>query len=201
MIKNIVFDLGNVLISFKPAEYFDKIGYPTEYKNIIISEIFKSKEWQLVDKGQITTSEAIQKLSESSSLNHKEITTVFDLRSKILQPINGNIKVLPALKKRGFKLYFLSNFPNDLFDEVYESYPFFQLFDGGIISAWVKAIKPERRIFEILFEKYSLKAEESIFIDDDELNVRTAGLLGMSGIHLINSADLGQSIKKRLLLI
>jgi putative hydrolase of the HAD superfamily len=198
MIKNIVFDLGNVLISFKPADYFDKMGYPAEYKNVLISNIFKSREWKLLDNGEMTTREAIQKISERSSLNPHEIAAVFDLRTEILHPIARNIKMLPALKKRGFKLYFLSNFPDDIFDEVSEHYPFFKFFDGGIISSRVNASKPERKIFEILIEKYSLKAAECLFIDDDELNIIASDSIGMSGILVADSADLPELINKKL---
>jgi putative hydrolase of the HAD superfamily len=198
MIKNIVFDLGNVLISFKPAEYFDRNGYTSEYKDFLINTIFRSREWQLIDKGELTKGEAIQKISERSSLNPQEIEAVFNLRTKILYPIAGNIKILPGLRKRGFSLYYLSNFPDDIFDEVFESYPFFKFFNGGFISARVNTAKPERKIFEILLEKYSLKAEECLFIDDDELNVRTARSIGMSGIHLPSAVDLPELVRKRL---
>jgi FMN phosphatase YigB (HAD superfamily) len=55
MIKNIIFDLGNVLISFKPAEYFEKNKYPENIKNTILSDIFGSNEWLMLDNGEITT--------------------------------------------------------------------------------------------------------------------------------------------------
>jgi glucose-1-phosphatase len=198
MIKNIVFDLGNVLISFKPADYLDTMGYSPELKDIILHDVFRSKEWQLIDKGEITLEEATRRISEVSSLNRQEIEAVFDLRIKILQPVDENIKMLPALKKRGFKLYFLSNFPGDIFDEVFDRYSFFKLFDGGIISARVKSAKPDRRIFEILLEKYSLNSSECLFIDDDESNVKAAGLIGMSAIHLSDPADLQALIRKNI---
>jgi HAD superfamily hydrolase (TIGR01549 family) len=198
MIKNIVFDLGNVLISFKPADYLSKLGYTAEIKNVILDDVFRSKEWQLIDKGEISREEASRRISERSTLSRQEIEAAFDLRIKILLPIEGNTGMLPALKKGGFKLYFLSNFPDDIFDEVFDRYPFFRLFDGGFISSRVKSAKPDRRIFEILLEKYSLNPEECLFIDDDESNVRTAVSIGMSCIHLSDPAELHDLVKKRL---
>jgi glucose-1-phosphatase len=196
MIKNLVFDLGNVLISFKPADYLDKLGYTPEHKNIILSDVFRSREWQLMDKGEITREEAASTISERSSLKREEIEDVLDLRTKILHPIKENIRLLPALKKSGFKLYFLSNFPGDIFDEVFDRNPFFGLFDGGYISAWIKIAKPDRRIFEILLETYSLIPEECLFIDDDESNVQAAGLVGMSSVCLTDPGDLPELAKK-----
>ena len=198
MIKNIVFDLGNVLISFKPGEYLDKIGYTEESRNIIISDIFKSKEWELLDNGDITTGDAIEMISARSSLNIGEIASIFNLRTKIMYPVTRNIKLLPGLKKRGFKLYFLSNFPDDIFDEIYDGYDFFRFFDGGIISSRVKASKPEIKIFNILLDKYSLKPGECIFIDDNELNIKSAQSEGMTGILALESKDLSEQIDKKL---
>jgi FMN phosphatase YigB (HAD superfamily) len=198
MIRNIIFDLGNVLISFNPDDYLDKIGYASAVKNIIISDIFKSREWELLDNGSITVAEAIKKISARSSLKQEEIASIFNLRTKIMYPINRNIKLLPGLKKRGFNLYFLSNFPEDIFDEVFQGYEFFKLFDGGIISSKVKYSKPDIKIFEILINKYSLDEKECLFIDDIELNARAANSLGIKSIIALKSADLHELIEIEL---
>jgi putative hydrolase of the HAD superfamily len=198
MIKNIVFDLGNVLISFKPSEFLDKKGYSSEEKNMILNDIFRSQEWVRIDKGEITTPEAIELISARSSLKKDEIEYFFDLRREILFPIEQNIIILPGLKKRGFRLYFLSNFPDDLFDEVYSGNAFFKYFSGGIISARVKAAKPDRKIFDILLERHSLLPGECLFIDDIEINVQTAKKVGMRAIWFNDSLDLKKLIEKEL---
>lgn len=198
MIKNIVFDLGNVLISFNPSGFLDKKGYSSEEKNIILNDIFRSQEWIRIDKGEITTPEAIELISARSSLKKDEIVSFFDLRREILFPLEQNIKVLSGLKKRGFRLYFLSNFPDDLFDEVYSGNVFFKYFSGGIISARVKTAKPDRKIFDILLEKYSLLPGECLFIDDIEINVQTAKKVGMRTIWFNDSLDLKQLIEEEL---
>ena len=86
MIKNIVFDLGNVLISFRPSEYFDKKKYPENIKAKILSDIFGSKEWHMLDNGMINTSQAINSIAATSSLNKEEIAHIFNLRSELLFP-------------------------------------------------------------------------------------------------------------------
>jgi FMN phosphatase YigB (HAD superfamily) len=192
MIKNIIFDLGNVLISFKPADYLKKMGYNPEIKNIILKDIFESPEWEDLDKGSLTTAEAIEKISVRSSLKKEEIVSLFDLRIKIMYPIDRNIKLLPELKERGFKLYFLSNFPDDIFDYVFYGYAFFRFFDGGIISSRVKCSKPNNRIFEILMEKYSLSKEECFFIDDIEINTIAAEFFGIKSFCTYGSSDISE---------
>jgi glucose-1-phosphatase len=198
MVKNIIFDLGNVLISFKPSEYFDKNNYPEAIKATILSDIFGSEEWQMLDNGAITTFEAIDAIAKRSSLKKEEIAHIFNLRTDLLFPLDPNIRLLPALKKRGFKLYYLSNFPLDIFDEVRSGYFFFRYFDGGLISAEAKSSKPHPAIYKILFDKYSLLAEESLFIDDNEENVRTAESLGMKSIVTHGSLEISKEIEKAL---
>jgi FMN phosphatase YigB (HAD superfamily) len=198
MIKNIVFDLGNVLLSFKPSGFLDKMGYSSEEKKIILNDIFLSQEWMDIDKGEITTPEAIELISSKSSLKKDKIEAIFDSRIKILHPVERNIKILPALIKRGYRLYFLSNFPDDLFDEVYFGNSFFSNFSGGIISARVKAAKPGKKIFEIFLEKYSLLPGECLFIDDIEINVLTAKTVGMKAIWFYDPLDLKTLIEKEL---
>lgn len=196
MIKNLIFDLGNVLLSWKPEEFLENCGYATERKAIIINDIFRSPEWLMLDNGDISIGDAIERIAAKSSLKSGEIAAVFDLRPRILYPLVSNIKMLPALKKQGFKLYYLSNFPDDIFDDLVEQYDFFKYFDGGLISARAKASKPDRRIYEMLLEKYSLKAGESLFADDSLLNVRGAETVGIKGVHVSIPEDLRGHLKE-----
>ena len=198
MVKNIVFDLGNVLISFKPSEYFDKNNYPEAIKAKILTDIFASDEWLMLDNGDITTVDAIDAIAKRSSLNRDEIAHIFNLRTDLMFPLDPNVRLLPALKKRGFKLYYLSNFPLDIFDEVSSGYFFFKHFEGGLISAEAKFSKPDPGIYKILFEKYSILPEESLFIDDNEINVRAAEALGMKGIFTNGSLEISKEIEEAL---
>ena len=198
MVKNIIFDLGNVLISFKPSEYFDKNNYPETIKTTILSDIFGSQEWLMLDKGEITTLEAIDSIAKKSSLNKKEIDHIFNLRTDLMFPLDQNVRLLPELKKRGFRLYYLSNFPLDIFDEVKDGYYFFKYFDGGLISAEVKSSKPDDPIYKTLLEKYSLIPGECLFIDDLEINVKTAEAIGMKGLFTHGSLEISKEIEKAL---
>jgi HAD superfamily hydrolase (TIGR01509 family) len=198
MIRNIIFDLGNVLISFRPEEYLLKNNYPEAKRKIIHSDIFKSTEWLLLDNGGISTSEAIDRIAEKSLLRREEIALVFDKRTEIMFPLANNIKLLPGLKKEGLRLYFLSNFPADIFDEVKRSYSFFEYFNGGIISADVRYSKPDPEIFSLLLQKYCLLAEECFFIDDLEENVAVARSIGMKGFFTSGSTNISDEFKKSM---
>jgi putative hydrolase of the HAD superfamily len=198
MIRNIIFDLGNVLISFRPSEYLDKKEYSDELKAKILSDIFHAGEWLELDNGDITISEAIESIAERSSLTREEIAHIFNLRTDIMVPLDQNVNLLPELKKSGYRLYYLSNFPVDIFHEIRSGYFFFNYFDGGIISAEVRHSKPGSRIYEILLEKYSLKAEESLFIDDLEVNVKAAEAIGMKAIFTHGSKEIAKEVNRVL---
>jgi len=199
MIKNIVFDLGNVLISFNPSDYFQKNNYPENIINKIMNDIFGSEEWLKLDNGLISTQEAIDSIASKSSLNKEEIIHIFKLRTEIMFPLDRNVRILQDLKKRGFRLYFLSNFPLDIFEEVKTGYYFFRHFDGGIISSEVKILKPDIRIYEILVEKYSLIPQECLYIDDIEINVKGAESLGMIGLFTSASQEISNEVEKAII--
>lgn len=198
MIRNIIFDLGNVLLSFLPSVYFEKKNYPENIRNTIINDIFRSPEWKLLDNGEITVKEAIESISLKSTLKREEIVLIFNLRTDIMFPLTNNVKLLPELKKRGFTLYYLSNFPLDIFEEVKNGYYFFRYFNGGIISAEVKFSKPDVRIFKYLLNEYSLNAPECLYIDDIEENVLAAESLKIRGITTFGSEDISGLVEKAL---
>jgi len=198
MIKNLVFDLGNVLISFKPSEFFDKKDYPESVKAKILSDIFGSTEWAMLDNGDINTSQAIDLIASKSTLNKEEIAHIFNLRTELIFPLDQNVRLLPGLKKQGYRLYFLSNFPMDLFEEVKTGYYFFKYFDGGVISAEAKSSKPDLKIYEILLEKYNLVPNQCLFIDDLEVNVKAAEAAGMNGLVTFGALGISKEIENAL---
>jgi glucose-1-phosphatase len=198
MIRNVVFDLGNVLISFRPEVFLKEKNYPENKRMTILADVFASREWLMLDNGDLSTEDAIKGIASSSSLSMQEIGLIFATRHEILHPIARNIKILPELKNAGFKLYYLSNFPADMWDHVTinekEKYDFFRYFDGGLISAEARASKPYPGIYIQLLSKYGLKAEECFYVDDLEPNVDTAVKIGMHGLVTFGSTEIEERI-------
>ena len=198
MIRNVIFDLGNVLLSWKPGEYLENNGYDPATIERIMVEIFRSPEWLALDNGDLSLHDAIERIQKKSSFKTDEIYAVFNLRTKILAPIGPNTKIIPELKKEGYRLFYLSNFPADIFDEVRSNHAFFGFFDGGLISANARASKPDPKIFNLLFEKYSIDPSESLFIDDTHVNAVSAETLGVSVIHLSDPLTLVEKLEEIL---
>ncbi|MGG7176871.1 HAD family hydrolase [Clostridium paraputrificum] len=195
MIKNIIFDLGRVVLDFEPKKYLmDKIKDEVKV-NKLMKVIFAGEEWIRLDEGTITEDEAIERICAGNIELEKEIRMVFDNWYPMLTPIESTIEVINELKIKGYKLYFLSNFHEKAFKYVNEEYPVFKLFDGGIASYKEKLMKPNPEVYKLILEKYNLKAEECVFIDDVRENVEIAEKFGIKGINLTDQRTLKSDLE------
>lgn len=195
MIKNIVFDIGNVLLNFKPVEY---LRTKMEEENIksVKEAVFDSPEWPMLDEGTITEKEAIRVISERNAEIKDLVELAFDNWYDMLTPIENSVKLLKELKAKGYNLYYLSNFQELAYDYIIKEYEFFGLFDGGVASFAEKLMKPDKDIYEKLMERYDLKPEECLFMDDTALNIDGAENGGMKGIVFTTAEDAMDKLKK-----
>lgn len=195
MIKNIVFDLGNVLIGFRPKKFIRE-NVEEKYQDKFFEIVFRGQEWKDLDRGTLTYEEAIKIFTEKLPECEKAIKKLFDENIyDCLEPIEKNIALLPKLKEN-YNLYIISNFHLKAFENIYEKWDFFKLFDGKVISAHHKLMKPEAEIYQLLLDTYSLKANKCLFIDDVEENIIGAKNIGMNGIQLTDYNFLEEKLKE-----
>lgn len=194
MYKNIIFDLGNVLLSFNPKEYL-KSKIEENRIERVFKEIFLSDEWIKLDEGTITEVEAIENISIRNEDYREDIKKAFENWYDILIPIDDTVNILKRLKEKGYKLYYLSNFHDIAFKKMKEKYDFFNLFDGGVVSYEDKLLKPDERIYKTILNRYNLIAEESIFIDDTKINVKAAKEANIEGLVFENTNKLKEDLK------
>jgi len=150
---------------------------------------FKAPEWREIDLGEIDNSEAIKRINERHDNKFKELTEKFWHNWYKEQKINEDIVgIAKILKDKGYNIYVLSNMENETYN-YFKNIDFFKLCNGIIISAQEHIKKPDERIFKILLERYNLKAEECLFIDDDTNRsyetYETANRLGILGRRVI----------------
>lgn len=187
MIKNIIFDLGNVIINYNQEQIISNFSKNKEESIFIKEKIFNSQEWQLLDLGKINNDEAIVRIKEKNDKKYIKLIEVFLHEWYKGQQINKDIVgIAKQLKKSNYNIYVLSNMAKETF-EYFKSIDFFKLCDGIVISADENIKKPDERIFTLLLDRYNLKAEECLFIDDDDTNRSyiSANKLGICGRKVI----------------
>lgn len=189
MIKNIILDVGNVLILWDPMRMLLKKFDDMDTVYRAMTTVFKSPYWRELDRGVMDEGEILDTMFREGSLSREEFDKVLENWEEGCMRENPSMgRAVQMLRKKGkWKFYLLSNFADEPFDRAQERFDVLKGFDGQIISAREKTIKPEPEIYQRLFEKYDLKPEECIFLDDIERNVNQAKEMGMEGIHFQNN--------------
>ena len=187
MIKNLIFDFGNVLgqcySDHLTATYVEDI----DEKNMIRDIVFDRLYWDRLDRGSITDEEVIAGFcSRLPEELHEDAKIVYANWVNTMTPVPGMSRLIRELKQKGYKLYLLSNISIG-FAQTYHSVPWirslFEQFDGLVLSGTIRMAKPDREIFEYVLTKFDLKAEECLFIDDIHKNLDGANLVGIHGYH------------------
>lgn len=199
MIKNIIFDLGNVIINYNQKKIINNFTEKEEEIKYIYDEIFHAPEWTLMDLGDITNDEAIEIINKRNEFKYEKLTQEFLHEWHKKQPINKDIvEIAKILKNNGYNLFVLSNMANQTY-EYFKNDEFFSLCTGIVISAHEHVKKPDEKVYRLLLDRYNLNAEECLFIDDDDSgkNYETANKIDIKGRRIMpNQAE---DVKKLLL--
>lgn len=195
MIKNIIFDMGGVLIDYNPEKALYGI-FDRQTADILLREIFRNEIWSLKDRGLIFPKDIMeQKRDAIPSEVFEKVSEMVGNFYPYMPPFEKMHNLVKQLKENGYGIYLLSNASSD-FHIRREGIPALSLFDGVIISADYKLLKPEKEIYLTLFEKFGLKPEECFFIDDVQANIDGAKMAGMDG-HCYAHGDV-EILKKAL---
>ena len=183
MIKNIIFDLGGVFIEFNPNKLLNYFSINENDKQILIDNIFASKEWIMMDKGLLDEQDMYEIVSKRipSYLWEQAHFLIFHW-NEIAQKYIDVSDYAKELKTRGYNLFLLSNASKRVYEKCWTKIKSNELFDGYVVSAYVKMLKPDKCIYEHLLNKYSLNPNECVFIDDNEENVKASISCKMKGI-------------------
>ncbi|MGI6055269.1 MAG: HAD family hydrolase [Clostridium sp.] len=183
MIRNMVFDMGRVLLDYDPVGVCRHYTEDESAIGIIRRELFESEEWRLLDLGAIGEEEALKRVFRrlpEESLKILARKSLEHWHEFNLTPKPGMGELVRELKERGLGIYLCSNASLRL--RVFEwMIPGIECFDGTLVSAEERLVKPDPAIYQRLFEKFSLKPEECFFIDDLSANIAGAERCGMEG--------------------
>lgn len=181
IIKNIVFDMGNVLIRYVSEEFIGQFTVHTSEQSKLLQQIFKSPRWLEFDRGTITKEQLV--IDAKKELSNDLHPLVSEILEKWHEEMTVNTEmdaVIEGLEAQGYSLYLLSNASQDFYI-FKETIPVLKHFDGLFISSDWECLKPEPVIFQKFFEHFDINPEESFFIDDLAENIEAASDQGMQG--------------------
>lgn len=183
-IKNIVFDIGNVILHFDLDEVLSHFVSNEEEKNFLLKEVIHSPEWlsyALIDTGFLSREHAISIVEDRTNHKNDSLIENFWYHYNEYSFIDDKVLCLILnLKKKGYSIYLLSNINEYTFKYIYDS-KLFDIVDGYVLSYLEHQVKPYKSIYLTLLDRFKLKPNECLFIDDNKKNVETAKDLGMIG--------------------
>lgn len=195
MIKNIIFDIGNVLASFRWQEYFAEFGLEQEIFDRLARATTLSESWSEYDRGILSNEEILQKFIENDPELENVIRGCLTRVHGLVGRYDYAVPWVKGLKNQGYKVFYLSNFAETARWDCEDALDFLPYMDGGIFSYEEKMIKPEEAIYRLLLERYKLNAGECVFIDDVEKNVLAARAVGIHGIVFRNKEQATEALR------
>lgn len=188
MIKNVILDIGRVLIGFEWMEYIHKL-FDDETAQKVTDALWKTHYWWELDRAVLSEEEILELFYSAGPDVKDEIKEAFDRVGECMTRFEYAIPWIEELKERGYRVFYLSNYSEHLMQANPDVLDFLPHMDGGVFSCYVQLIKPDPEIYRALMDKYDLKAEECLFIDDREDNVVAAMELGMQAIRFEDYAQ------------
>lgn len=195
MIKNIIFDFGGVLLDWNPRYLYKSYFNNDEEMEHFLADICNG-EWNIRQDAGRPFAEAVKELQAKFPEYAEAIQMYDDDWEKMLKcELPESIDLLKELKFMGYGIYGLTNWSAEKIGYAFANYSFFSLFDGIVVSGVEKVVKPDRKIYEILLERYSLKPGECVFIDDNQDNVDMAKVLGINAIRFDNIGNVKEHLE------
>ena len=182
MIRNIIFDIGNVLADYRWKDFLRDKGFDDAMVDRIAKASVLSPYWNEFDRGEWDQDKIMAEFVKADPGIEKELHQAYDNIKGLVTPRSYAIPWIQELKVKGYGVYYLSNFSYKAYVECAEALDFLPYTDGGILSYLDKVIKPEKEIYDLLLSRYELKAEECVFLDDTLKNVEAARKYGFYGI-------------------
>ncbi len=196
MIKNVIFDVGKVLVEWEPLVAMKKLGFDDATAKAVAAATTDSPEWDESDRSVGTDEEILAMLIGNAPEYEKEIRTFWENISLPIYQYDYARAWIRELKSKGYGVYILSNYGRWTYQNTTEALSFLEDVDGAVFSYQVHQMKPEPEIYQTLLTKYGLKAEECVFLDDRQVNIDGAKAQGMEGIVFTSYEEAVERLKE-----
>ncbi len=194
-IKNIVFDVGNVIVRWAPPEIVRLTFGDVASAEQLTNSIFQSEIWLNLNKGFILEAEAKSQYQATIGLSKLECERLFYYIKQTQLLIFGSVELLKRVKASGYKVYALTDNVHEIVAHLKSTYSFWDLFDSATVSADLGLLKPQVEIYQALLTQNKIEASETVFIDDMLYNVKGAEAVGISAIQFENAVQCEKALK------
>jgi putative hydrolase of the HAD superfamily len=195
-IKNVVFDVGNVIVRWSPKEIVELSFGKSTASDELSNTIFRNDIWKRLNKGLLSEDEAASEYCQSLGWSQRECERFFYYVKATQLLIFGTVELINRIKRAGYKVYALTDNVHEIVSYLKATYNFWPLFDGATVSAEVGLLKPDLDIYKSLLSQNNLEASETVFIDDMDYNVKGAESSGIFGIEFKNVDQCAAELKK-----
>ncbi|MCI9525468.1 MAG: HAD family phosphatase [Lachnospiraceae bacterium] len=195
MIKNVVFDVGKVLVEFDWQGYLEALGFSPEIYEKVADATVRSELWNEFDRSKMSDEEILEGFLAGAPECKEEILRFWDNIGSCIKCYDYAASWIQALQEKGYGVYLLSNYPRRIYFQSIHELSFVELVDGAVFSFEVQATKPEPGIYEALLEKYQLQPTECVFVDDLRTNIIAANHLGMATIHFHTKSQAEEELR------
>ena len=182
MIRHIIFDLGGVLVNWRPQHIVDGFYSEPTLCDALLQQVFRHPDWLEMDRGTLKEDAAVQRFAGRMERPVQEMATLLDHVKASMTPIVETVALAERLHARGYSLYALSNMSEPAYGYLKARHAFFTLFRDVVISGIVGVIKPDEKIFAHAAERFGLTYGEAVFIDDHLPNIEAARRLRLTAL-------------------
>ncbi|MCF7483120.1 HAD family phosphatase [Vibrio sp. J1-1] len=194
-IKNVVFDIGNVVVRWAPLEIVRLTFGNIDSAEEKVKSIFQSDTWLDLNKGIISESEAKLQYQQLLGFSELDCERLFYYVKQTQILIYGSVELIRRVKAAGYRVFALTDNVHEIVSYLKETYAFWNLFEGATVSAELGLLKPQPEIYQSLLTQYALKASETVFIDDMPYNVEGAETVGMAAIQFESAVQCEADLK------
>lgn len=194
--KNIILDVGNVLLRWDPHFIVAQTFKESSNSAQLVQTIFKHQTWLDLNLGLLSEQEALVEYQTRLGIEMAQLEEMMETVRESLQPLPGSLELLHALNNARYNLYALTDNTKDIMAYLTQKYHFWPIFQGIVVSANVGHLKPAKEIYEYLLNTYALNAAETVFIDDHLPNVLGAQAVGIEAILFKNAKQCQDDLRK-----
>jgi len=194
LVRNVIFDLGGVVLDWNPDQILSRYQPDPERRGQLRQEFFGHADWQLFDRGGLTEAEIIDRTHARLGRPRDEVVEIVQAVRDSLVAKPDTVALMRSLHRRGIGLYCLSNMPASIYAQLRIRHEFWDVFRGIVISGEVRMVKPEPEVFTHLLERFGLRAQETVFIDDLAANIEAARRIGLHTILFRDAAQCQQQL-------